>query len=47
MRLNPNAPVRQFVGTWSHTAEMRAIGRMPIALAQMGLLDLATTGSRP
>jgi pimeloyl-ACP methyl ester carboxylesterase len=47
MRLNPNAPVTQFVGTWSHTAEMRAIGRMPIALAQMGLLDLATTGSRP
>jgi pimeloyl-ACP methyl ester carboxylesterase len=47
MHLNPNAPVTQFVGTWAHTAEMRATGRMPIALAQMGLLDLATTGSRP
>jgi dipeptidyl aminopeptidase/acylaminoacyl peptidase len=46
-RLNPNAPVTQFIGTWAHTAEMRATGRMPIALAQMGLLNLASTGSRP
>ena len=44
MKLNPSAPVTQFVGTWSHTAEMRATGRMPIALAQIGLLNLATTG---
>jgi pimeloyl-ACP methyl ester carboxylesterase len=47
MRLNPSAPVTQFVGTWAHTAEMRATGRMPIALAQMGLLDLASTGAQP
>lgn len=43
MKLNPSAPVTQFVGTWAHTIEMRATGRMPIALAQMGLLDLAAT----
>jgi pimeloyl-ACP methyl ester carboxylesterase len=47
MRLNPKAQVTQFIGTWAHTAEMRATGRMPIALAQMGLLDLATTGAQP
>jgi pimeloyl-ACP methyl ester carboxylesterase len=47
MKLNPNAPVTQFVGTWAHTAEMRAIGRMPIALAQMGLLDLTATWAQP
>jgi pimeloyl-ACP methyl ester carboxylesterase len=46
MKLNPSAPVTQFVGTWAHTAEMRATGRMPIALAEMGLLDLASTGAR-
>jgi pimeloyl-ACP methyl ester carboxylesterase len=37
-RLNPRAPVTQFVGTWHHTAEMRTIRRMPLALAEMGLL---------
>jgi poly(3-hydroxybutyrate) depolymerase len=36
-RLNPKAPVQQFVGTWAHTAEMRAATRLPIAL---GLFDL-------
>jgi pimeloyl-ACP methyl ester carboxylesterase len=44
-RLNPNAPVTQFVGTWAHTAEMRPLARMPIALARMGLLNLTATGS--
>ena len=44
MKLNPSAPVTQFVGTWAHTAEMRATGRMPIALAQMGLLPLGRGG---
>jgi pimeloyl-ACP methyl ester carboxylesterase len=36
-RLNPLAPVRDFVGEWAHTAEMRATTRLPIAL---GLFDL-------
>jgi pimeloyl-ACP methyl ester carboxylesterase len=39
-RLNPNAPVTEVVGTWHHTAEMRTIRRMPLALARMGLLRL-------
>jgi pimeloyl-ACP methyl ester carboxylesterase len=46
MRLNPNAPVTQFVGTWAHTAEMWPKGGMPLALAQMGLLNLGTKGAQ-
>lgn len=37
-RLNPRAPVIQVVGTWRHTAEMRATTRLPIALGYFGLL---------
>lgn len=44
MRLNPLAPVVQHVGTWHHTAEMRPTGQMPLALAEIGLLDVAGTG---
>jgi pimeloyl-ACP methyl ester carboxylesterase len=47
MRLNPQAPVSQFVGTWRHTAEMRPTGQMPLALAKMGLLDLTATRAHP
>jgi hypothetical protein len=36
-RLNPLASVREFVGYWAHTAEMRATTQLPIAL---GLFDL-------
>jgi pimeloyl-ACP methyl ester carboxylesterase len=39
-RLNPRAPVTEVVGTWHHTAEMRTIRRLPLALAQIGLLRL-------
>lgn len=45
-RLNPRAPVTQYVGAWHHTAEMRAIRRMPVALAALGLLQLGGTGPR-
>ncbi len=41
-RLNPLAPVVQHVGTWRHTAEMRATAQMPFALARFGLLRLET-----
>jgi len=40
-RLNPNAPVTQFVGTWAHTREMRAGARLPIALGLFGLVPKA------
>jgi poly(3-hydroxybutyrate) depolymerase len=40
-RLNPAAPVRQFVGRWRHTAEMRAWARLPFALRLFGLMPPA------
>lgn len=40
-RINPRAPVVQVVGTWQHTAEMRPLGRLPFALARIGLLRLS------
>ena len=46
-RLNPHAPVTEVVGTWHHTAEMRTIRRLPLALARIGLLRLRpATGRR-
>jgi hypothetical protein len=36
--LNRDAPVEEFVGSWIHTAEMRATSRLPLALAELGLL---------
>src|SRR5204863_1531962 len=36
--LNPNDPVQAYVGYWSHSAEMQAKRRLPLALAQFGLL---------
>jgi pimeloyl-ACP methyl ester carboxylesterase len=37
-KLNPRAPVQAYVGYWSHSAEMQAKRRLPLALAQLGLL---------
>jgi poly(3-hydroxybutyrate) depolymerase len=37
-RLNPNADVEAYVGTWRHTLEMHADARLPFALARFGLL---------
>jgi len=37
-RLNPAAPVSEFVGTWAHTTEMAAHGYLPYALSRFGLL---------
>ena len=37
-RLNPAAPVNEFVGTWAHTTEMAAHGYLPYALSRFGLL---------
>lgn len=45
-RINPHAPVVQVVGTWQHTAEMRPRGRLPFALARIGLLRLGSV-ARP
>jgi poly(3-hydroxybutyrate) depolymerase len=37
-RLNPDAPVQEFVGAWAHTAEMRPDTRLPTALKLFHLL---------
>jgi poly(3-hydroxybutyrate) depolymerase len=36
-RLNPAAPVKQYVGTWAHTTEMERHGYLQFALAQFRL----------
>ncbi len=46
VRLNPRAPVEEFVGTWAHTAEMRAGNRLPFALARFGLLKTLNRSRR-
>lgn len=37
-RLNPHAPLVEFEGDWSHTADMQSDRRLPRALARFGLL---------
>ena len=37
-RVDPNAPVAAYSGFWRHSAEMRAGTRLPLALANFGLL---------
>src|SRR5438445_4900851 len=44
-RLNPEAPVTEYVGNWAHTTEMKRHGYLPFALAQFGLVP--PTGQRP
>jgi len=39
-RLNRRAPVREFVGQWRHTAEMKPLTRLPLALLHLGLIHL-------
>jgi poly(3-hydroxybutyrate) depolymerase len=41
-RLNPAAPVTQYVGTWAHTTEMKRHGYLQFALAQFGLAPPTT-----
>jgi pimeloyl-ACP methyl ester carboxylesterase len=37
-RLNPKAPVTEFVGTWAHATEMKSHGYLPYALSLFGLM---------
>jgi pimeloyl-ACP methyl ester carboxylesterase len=41
-RLNPDAPVSAYEGTWKHSSEMRSTALLPIALEGFGLLPHAT-----
>jgi len=40
-RINPRAPVTQYVGTWAHSSEFRASHRLPLALVHLGLITLS------
>jgi len=44
-RLNPEAPVKEYIGNWAHTTEMKRHGYLPFALAQFGLVP--QTRQRP
>jgi poly(3-hydroxybutyrate) depolymerase len=39
-RLNPHAPVTQYVGSWAHSAEMRPLARLPLVLVRFHLIEL-------
>jgi poly(3-hydroxybutyrate) depolymerase len=48
--LNPHAPVTKYVGTWAHSHEMHALGRLPLALVRLRLIELdepLPTSARP
>jgi poly(3-hydroxybutyrate) depolymerase len=47
-RLNPRAPVTQYVGTWRHSREMQPLGELPLVLIDLGLLHPhQSSGERP
>ena len=37
--LNPKAPIQAYVGYWAHSHEMQASTRLPLALADFGLIQ--------
>lgn len=37
---NPRAPVTEYVGTWAHSKEMHPLGRLPLALVRLRLIQL-------
>lgn len=39
-RLNPNARVTKYVGTWAHSREMFPLTRLPLVLVRFGLIEL-------
>jgi hypothetical protein len=39
-RVNPKAPVEQFVGTWAHSHEMHPLARLPLALVDLKIVEL-------
>jgi len=39
-RLEPAAPVTEYVGTWAHSKEFHASARLPLALVELGLIEL-------
>ena len=50
-RLNPDAPVSEFIGKWAHTSEMKSGGYLPYSLSLFGLMPPRSgpppVGARP
>ena len=52
-QINPRAPVSEYVGSWAHSAEMRPLAQLPLALVELGIIRVdgplpglpATSGS--
>ncbi len=39
-RINPRAPVSEYIGSWAHSAEMRPLAQLPLALVELGIIRL-------
>ncbi|MGZ4416434.1 MAG: alpha/beta hydrolase family protein [Gaiellaceae bacterium] len=39
-RLNPHAPVSEYIGSWAHSREMDPLGKLPLALVELRLITL-------
>jgi pimeloyl-ACP methyl ester carboxylesterase len=46
-RIDPRAPVHQYVGDWAHSAEMTPLSQLPVALLELGLIRLDGTLASP
>jgi poly(3-hydroxybutyrate) depolymerase len=46
-RLNPRAPVTEYVGRWRHSREMQPLGELPLVLIDLGLLHPGQSHGRP
>lgn len=46
-RLNPRAPVTEYVGRWRHSREFHASARLPLALVELGLIRLQESVPEP
>jgi pimeloyl-ACP methyl ester carboxylesterase len=46
-RINPHAPVDEYVGSWIHTHALNAQTRLPMMLAGLGLLPATFVGNYP
>jgi pimeloyl-ACP methyl ester carboxylesterase len=39
-RINPAAPVYQYIGSWAHSTEMNPLSQLPSAVVELGLISL-------
>ena len=39
-RINPKAPVTEYVGAWAHSREMHPLTRLPLVLIRFRLIEI-------